>query len=234
MRWRLTVVFLLGVCGTLAVTHLASARTAGEARYDGTFPTATSQTTAVTLASSRSAADFGGPVVLSGQVFPAQGGVAVELWGKFFNTAWRLLTTTTTTSNGTFTLTPKTFIKTIYQARLPQAPPAASKVVTVNARAWMRMNRDESGRYYVPVQTANFNLSGRFVLIQRSMGSGRWVTLRRATLRRMHRSSTSQFRTTPFSLSLPGGRSHLRAYLPRAQAAPAYLPSVSRTLTVTR
>jgi hypothetical protein len=125
-------------------------------------------------------------------------------------------------SDGTFTLTPRTFIKTAHQARLPQAPPTMSKVVTVNTPAWMRMNRDEAGRYYVPVKTANFNLSGRFVPIQRAMGSGRRVTLRRATLRRMHQSYLAVQHDSP--QPEPAGRYELPARLPAARAGRPRLP----------
>jgi len=240
MRHRFTVVFLIIVCAVVALTmHLASAGTAGETRFARTFPTATSQTTAVTLASSQSAVGLMDPVVLTGRVIPAQRGVTVELWSKMFNAAWRYTGARATASDGTFEIKSKVYIKTAFQARLPQASSTTSNVVTVNTRPTLGISPNFSGvdhslfRVGAQVGTLSFSLSGKFALVQRAIGAGRWVTLRRVTLRR--EAFPTQYATRPlFRLKLPRGPSYLRAFLPRSQLAPAYLPTASRGIHVKR
>lgn len=239
MRHRFTAVFLGVACAMVALTtHLASAGAGGEASYAGALPTATSQTTAVTLASSQSAVGLMDPVVLTGRVIPAQRGVTVELWSKMFNAAWRNTGARATASDGTFEIKSAVYIKTAYQARLPEASSTTSNVVTVNTRPALGISPNYSGVDHslflvgAQVGTMSFSLSGKFALVQRAIGSGRWVTLRRVTLRRQ--AYPTQYQATRFRLKLPRGASYLRAFLPRSQVAPAYLPTASKGIHVKR
>lgn len=235
MRHRFTVVFLIIVCAVVALTPLlASAGTAGETRYARTGPTTTSQTTAVTLASGKSVvACYEERAVLTGKVTPAQGRVRYEIWVKgFAQPAFKNFSPPEgleTRNDGSFMLSPGMCGKTAYQIRVPTqtGDVVRSNVVTVNSRAYMRISRtDDGSKRLFQVQATGINLGGRFVLIQRATGSGRWVTLRRATLR----GRVGAFMTARFSLSLRYG--HVRAVLPRAQAAPGFLRSVSPTVAV--
>lgn len=240
MRRRLKIVFVLGTFAALAVSTTG---TAGVARDTGTVPAVGSAPTAVTLAATKSVvtvnhldpkAKF---TTLTGRVTPAESGVPIEFWAKrVYETAFtRLGATTETTSDGRFSISLGTVVKTAYQVRVPPTPGAtrvvSSNVVTVNVRVTVYFERARSGEPFYPggfrVYAGGYRLIGKFVLIQRSRSSrGPWVTLRRVTLR----SSDPHF----FSLSLPRGRSYLRVRLPARQAAPGYVASTSKTMVVKR
>jgi propanediol dehydratase small subunit len=108
MRHRFTVVFLVVVCAVDALaTHLASAGTAGETRCARTSPTAASQTTAVSLASGKSAVDCMDRAVLTGKLTPAQLGVQFEVWMKRFDRpAFENVGRSETRNDGSFRLRP--------------------------------------------------------------------------------------------------------------------------------
>lgn len=233
MRRLLTVVSFLGVCAALSVAT-SSAGVASGARDIGAVPRAISPTTAVTLASAQSVVLEGQRVVLTGRVTPAQAGVPIEVWRKTVREpAFVLLGTTTTISDGSFSARPGVGIKTAYQVRVPAAPDTtggivSSNVVTVNVRPIVdfRQSGGQPGEMSVYVGGP---LGGKYVLIQIRNSLGRWVTLRRVTLR-----GTIARASAGFSLSLPRGASFLRAHLPASQAAPYYVAGTSKTLVVRR
>jgi hypothetical protein len=239
MRRRLRIIFVLGAFAALAVSTTG---TAGVARDTGTVPAVVSAPTAVTLAATKSVvtvnhldpkAKF---TTLTGRVTPAESGVPIELWAKrVYETAFTRFTTTETTSDGRFSISPGTVVKTAYQVRVPATPGAtgvvSSNVVTVNVRVTVDFERARPGGFRLYVFPTGYRLNGKFVLIQRSRSSrGPWVTLRRVTLRVFR----GDFIPTSFSLRLPRGTSYLRARLPARQAAPGYVASTSKTMAVKR
>ncbi len=251
MRRRFIFVFLLGVCGALAVTT-SSAGTASAARDIGTVPAVLSPTTAVTLASVKDKSRYKGlgvtSWILTGRVTPAQA-VPIEIWFKRFDqTAFSLASTGATTADGSFsTKSIGVGIKTAFQLRVPATPETSnivtSNVVTLNSSPTVTITGSaergtgstKRGRFAVVVATAGykeFDLSGKFVLVQRATSLGRWVTLRRVTLRRPPGAQSFGVVSASFSLSLPQGLSKMRAHLPATQAAPAYLASTSPTIIV--
>lgn len=232
MRHRFAVVFLSIVCAAVVLTtNLASAGAAGETRYARTGPTATSQTTAITLAAARSEVTLLSRPLLTGRVTPPPG-EAVEIWQKVFNEPWKLMWPVRTASDGTFLTKPMVTINTAYQARLPGAPSTTSNVVKIGTWLGLGMSHVDGSQFRVGAQAGSlsFLLNGRFALIQK-LRSGRWDTLRRVTFRQ---ASSPAYWTVTFRLSLPRGTNRLRAFLPRSQVASAYLPTASKAVIVKR
>lgn len=190
-------------------------------------------TTDVSLDASRQTVVYGQSLVLSGAVSTGQAGETVTIMehrSPFGRTGQvRQLATVTTAPGGTFSLTVKPVIHTLYTARIGQA---RSEPVAINTRPLVRLNRlGLSKRYLFRVSTVR-SLVGKYGVLQRWSPRGRvWVSIRRVYL-------TSRVLTTPptivsraiFRLNARGMK--IRMFMPLSQTVPGYVSGTSSRLSI--
>ena len=117
-----------------------------------------------------------------------------------------------------FRITVKPRIRTVFTA---MAAGETSAPAVVNVRPRVTLTRQ--GDVFVARVVAAHSFSGRTVVLQRLTRRGRWVPLKRAVLRR---------NPLRVKLTLPPGRTRIRAYVARSRAEPGYLDGFSPPLTV--
>jgi plastocyanin len=180
--------------------------------------------TLTTLAASRTTVIYGQTTTLSGQLTSKRSGEIVELWAQAFGqSAFLKVTQVTSTDNGSWTVTVKPTIKTVYQVRVRNA---SSQSVTINVKPKITLGYSAVTRLFTVRALAASSFAGKVVTFQRRSSLGQWVSLKKLTL---NSTSTARFRAT-----LPKGRTAVRAILPATQTLPGYLAGVSPVRYVTR
>jgi hypothetical protein len=100
-----------------------------------------------------------------------------------------------------------------------------SEPVTLRSPVRVSLVKQPGRRYRVNV-IADFNVSGRFVALQRLSG-GRWTHVRRARLGAYGQAGYGSFYTATFKVWKRGLR--LRIFVPEKTAAPCHEPAASQT-----
>jgi plastocyanin len=200
----------------------------GQGSFRGTV-TVTGPRTSVTLAASRRVAPFAAPVSLSGVVSSQQAGESVTLSGQpCGSTSFTRVAEATSTAGGSWTLTVKPTLNTVYRARWrsTDSPP-----LTVNVRPAIRLTRVRS-RFTVRL-TAAQPLTGKVVFFQRFRPAvKRWATLKRVTLRSTRTPSAGTVVTSARFRSRVRRGWRVRGLLPQPQAGTCYVAGASNTLRI--
>lgn len=107
---------------------------------------------------------------------------------------------------------------------------SAGSQVVIRQRANVRLTEAPSGRGYQVGVSARIRFWNKRVSIQRfDRRTGTWLTFRSVVLTEQRAIGSSRLFYARIRLSLPRG-TLIRAFLPRAQARPCYLPGSSRVL----
>ena len=219
--------FCLLVVATFAVVVSPAAAPAGSTlAQPGSHTDAAAAT--ITLTASPNPVTYGpafNRVSLKGRHSSGEPDVSVELWAKRFGEAsFRKVDDIQTSDNGVFSWVLRLNIQTAYRARVVyQGETSTSDAVTVNIRPFVSFARTVDRRFFFTHVNSLRTYRGKVVVVQRKNTAGRWVALRRVTVK-SERSAT-------FRLELPRGSSHLRVYVPSGRG---YVAGISSTLIVTR
>jgi plastocyanin len=182
--------------------------------------TVTGSPASVTLAAGSSTVVYGEGTALSGSVSNQITNEPVTLTSQPYGKGTQSVATTTTQSNGTFSLPVSPTIATSYQAQWRTGTSPSVKIDVAP-----RVGFGHSGTLYTAKVTSDLTYAGRFVWVQRQGAYG-WTNVKRIYL-----SSTSR---ASFHLLLKKGRSVLRLDLPLTQAGPGYVASTSRLLAIVK
>jgi plastocyanin len=191
---------------------------------------------AVTLTASLGTVTYGAGSTLSGTVTTQQSGLKVDILQQLCGeTAFKVVTTVTTTAGGAFGYLAHPTKNTTYQARYKPAGVAAvtSAAVVVKVRPRLALRRLGLGRFSMQV-TASESFVGKAVLFQRYVATtAKWRTLKTVILKTQLQSSV------PLSVSYVAGSSiklklkrgfRVRAVLAPAQAGTCFLAATSATI----
>jgi hypothetical protein len=172
------------------------------------------------LRASPGTAVFGREVVLYGQFTNRLPDQTVVVRAKEYgDTTYSTVGVATTRRAGRWRTVVMPTIGTMYEARTENE---ASAPLEVRVRPHVALSR-RSGRFVVSV-VSTVSYERRFLMIQRRV-RGRWVRVVRVVVRRKPRR---------FTVPLPHGLSHVRAYLPRSQAGGGYVAGISKAVLVRR
>lgn len=154
----------------------------------------------------------GETVTISEQRVPALNGVN-----------FRAFATAQTAADGSFNVVVRPIIRTLYRASNGQT---TSNTIAINVRPRLSLTRIGSHRYTVTALAAR-SFVGKYGVLQRfSARTHRWISLRRVFFTRASQglSPTIRSRST-FQARL--GVARIRAFMPRSQVSPGYVPGVS-------
>jgi hypothetical protein len=171
------------------------------------------------IAVSRPVVVFGGAVRLAGNSGHRLAGERVTVYAREYRQRFRVVGTTSTGPDGTWSYTFRPAIRTSFEA---QAGPDAARSPLVFVRP--RVVFEQRGRGFFAEVKGGRSFAGKSVLLQRRV-RGRWVTIHRAVLGRPAR---------VFHVRLPRGISRLRIFVPQAVAGRGYLDGFSPTVVVRR
>ena len=171
------------------------------------------------IALSRPIVVYGGMVRLSGTSGHRIAGERVTVYAREYRQRFRVVGTTSTAADGTWSYVFRPAIQTSFEAQAG-ADTARSPLVFVRPHVVF----EPRGRGFFAEVTSGRSFGGKRVLLQRRVGR-RWVTIHRAMLAR---------RARVFHVRLPRGVSRLRIFVPRSVAGRGYLAGFSRTVVVRR
>jgi plastocyanin len=185
----------------------------------------------VSLGSSKRVVTYGGKTTLSGSISTGQANqkvtVNAEPCGQSTFTA---LTTLTTATGGAYSYAAQPTVITTYQVHWKSA---ASAAVMVKVRPRVRLRKLAPRRFRVAVSAAQ-SFAGKTATFQRySTLRGRWVKVRRLTLRA---AGATTLPINPTTVSRRTFRSRVRAglrvrvLLPKAQVGACYAAGVSNVI----
>jgi hypothetical protein len=166
------------------------------------------------------AVEFGTHVTIDGRFPSAPEGQPVEIRYREFGAAsFATLALVSTDAYGHWRVSAQPAIGTTYEAAwlTNRAGP-----ITVGVRPLVMLRRRRFG--FVVSVRSSASYQNRYVLLQRRVGR-RWKKVAKIALSRKPRR---------FDISLPHGRSRLRAFLPASQAGRGYLASPSAVVVVRR
>lgn len=135
------------------------------------------------------------------------------------------LTTAKTGTGGTFSVTQTPTMNTAYQAKIATAtsPPVAVKV-----QPTIQLRKVGRHRFRVLVSAAR-SFVGKTVLFQRRKASGRWVTVKKVTLKTAATSGATTISKRNFKSGIHRGR-RVRITMTLRQTAPCYAASRSNVI----
>jgi hypothetical protein len=176
----------------------------------------------VTLDSNRSIVVYGQSVRLFGTVAGGQAGESVSIIARPLAGLAQPVATATTAATGSYVISVRPSIHTVYYAKLPDGTRSDSLDVSVQPR--VTLTRIAAHTLVVRLYAAR-SYVGHYGLVQRWNGSF-WVSMKRVYLTsRVNVGSTVQSRAT-FHLFIRHGL-RLRVFLPLGQRAPGYLSGSS-------
>jgi plastocyanin len=185
----------------------------------------------LSLSAKPSVVVFGSLVTLSGQLASGLAAQNVELVDQQCGTsAFRTVTTLTTSTNGMFSFAMRPAKNTAVEARFGAS---SSSPVTVKVRPKVTLRKLSKRTFRVTVLAAE-SFEGQFVRFQRySRATGRWVTVRSVALRAGVPIATpidpTSVSTAKFRVKIKA-RLRVRALLTQAQAGGCYAASASTTI----
>jgi len=198
--------------------------------------TVTAPPAAVTLSASQGTVTYGVGSTVSGTITTQQSGQKVDILQQLCGeTAFKVVTTVTTTAGGAFGYLAHPTKNTTYQARFKPANAAAvtSPAVVVKVRPRLALRRLGLGKFSMQVTAAD-SFVGKVVLFQRYVAAtAKWRTLKTVILKTQLQSAV------PYSVSYVAGSSvklklkrgfRVRAVLVPAQAGTCYLAATSVTI----
>jgi plastocyanin len=200
----------------------------GPGGFRGTV-TVTGPRASVTLAATHRVARFAAPVTVSGFVSSQQAGESVTLSAQQCgSTSFTRLAEATSAAGGTWSLTVKPTLNTVYRARWRSTE---SPTLTVNVRPAIRLTRVGS-RFTVRL-TAAQPLTGKVVFFQRFRPAvKRWATLKRVTLGSTRTPTAGTVVTSARFRSRVRRGWRVRGLLPQPQAGTCYVAGASNTLRI--
>jgi plastocyanin len=189
------------------------------------------QGAAVSLAASKRVVTYGGRTTLSGSIPSGQANQkATVLAQPCGQTAMAPLTVVTTGSGGAYSYVAQPALGTTYQVRWKNA---TSGSLTVAVRPRMRLRKVAAGKFRVRVAAAQ-SFAGKVATFQRySPALGRWVRVRRLTLR-AGGTTTLPLPGTTISRRTFRAKVHaglrVRVVLPKAQVGACYAAGRSNVI----
>lgn len=179
--------------------------------------------------------NYGSTTALTGALSPAQANQKIEILGQACgDNAAKLVSTVTTTANGSFTYAAQTTLNTSYQARFkPAGSTITSAAVAVSIRPIVLLRRNAAHRFTAQVVAAQ-SFVGKAVVFQRWVASKhKWTTVKTVFFGSRKTAATPVAGSTvsgvTFGARLRSGLS-VRAVLPSGQAGPCYVSAKSRTI----
>jgi plastocyanin len=197
--------------------------------------TVTAAPATLNLSANPRALNYGATTALSGALSTAQANQKIEILGQpCGENAAKVVSTVTTTANGSFTYQAQTTLNTSYQARYkPAGATITSAAVPVSVRPVVKLRRNAVHRFSVQVVAAQ-SFVGKAVVFQRWVASKRkWTTVKTVFLGSRKAATTpiagSTVSTVTFGARLRS-RLSVRAVLPSGQAGPCYVSAKSATI----
>ncbi|HEX6679900.1 MAG TPA: hypothetical protein VF063_04570 [Gaiellaceae bacterium] len=182
----------------------------------------------LTLKAAPTVVVYGGSTTLSGVLSTQKSGQRVDIQGQECGqTAFKKVTTVTTTTGGAFTFAAKPSIKTSYQAKQKNV---TSPAVSVGTTPVLSLKKLAKNKFSVSV-TAAQTFVGKFTVFQRfRVRSSKWVSLKHVTLTTLAQGTKpTEVSSATFTIKLPT-KLKIRAVLPAAQATTCYLPTKSKVI----
>ena len=180
----------------------------------------------LTLKAAPTVVAYGGTTTLSGVLSTQQTGQRVDIQGQECGqTAFKKVTTVTTTTGGAFTFAAKPTMNTNYQAKQKQvtSPMAAVKVAPVLTLKKLARNK------FSVSATAAQSFVGKYAIFQR-LRRTKWVSLKKVTFATVTPTTKpTQVSSATFTIRMPL-RLRIRAVLPATQAATCYLGARSKVV----
>src|SRR5689334_12375987 len=172
--------------------------------------------TTLTLKASPTVVAYGGSTTLSGVLSTLKSGQRVDILAQDCGqTAFKKVTTVTTTTGGAFT----------YAAKPRNV---TSPTVSVETTPVLSLKKLAKNKFSVSV-TAAQTFVGKFTVFQRLRNS-KWVSLKHVTLTTLTQGTKpTETTSATFTIKLPT-KLKIRAVLPAAQAATCYLPTKSKVI----
>ena len=179
-----------------------------------------------TIAASPTEVTYMGAVTISGTASSQKAGEKVTVQAQTCGqNAFRTGASVMTAAGGTWTTSLRPTANTQYRAKIKNF---TSTAVSVGVHPAVRLTKVARRKYRVRVSAAQ-SFAGKVVTFQRfKAATGRWVTVRRATLRQISAGPTVVSGIT-FRSRIGAGR-RVRVVLPKLQAAPCYLAGVSNVI----
>jgi hypothetical protein len=194
-------------------------------------PTPPASPTSLTLDTNRSIVVYGGAVTLSGSVAAAQAGQTVTIMQRR-SPAARVpqvseLATVKTAADGSFSVTARPIIRTVYTATAGNAHDS----VAVNVRPRLRLTHAGPGHRFLLRALAARSLVGKYGVLQRwNRRAQVWVGVRRVYLRAaINGVSPTVVSRATFRARL--GRVSIRVLMPLSQTVPGYTTGSSNAAT---
>lgn len=177
---------------------------------------------AVTISAAGTTVVYGRRVTLHGTVSSKQANASVGVYALRLGAgSFTAVATVLTGAGGTWSLSVKPTIRTIYKALFG----GGSAVKTVFVRPAVSLAALSNGRFATHVAGAR-SFAGRVVQLQRRRLNGSWLTIGRTRL--------SARSAAVFHPGLPHGRSFLRVAISQSQAGSGYLAGYSARLSYRR
>lgn len=183
----------------------------------------------VSLDANQSIVVYGGSAMLSGTVSNGQAGesvtVAEHLVTPVRGVQDRPTTTVRTSTDGSFSLTVRPIICTLYKATTAET---SSNAVSLLVRPQLRLSHVGLHRFSMRAIAAR-SFRGNYGLLQRwSAMKQRWVTVRRVFFTRSFTTASPTIVSRAVLRARFGG-ARIRVTLPRSQTKPGYLTAVSNS-----
>ena len=180
----------------------------------------------IALAAKPGTVKYGSPTTLSGTYSTKQANQNVVLLGKVCGAkAFTKITTAKTGTGGTFSQSEMPTLHTIYQAKIGTA---TSPSVTVKVQPTIQLTKVGRHKFRVNVSAAN-SLVGKTVLFQRRKASGRWITVKKVTLKAATTSGKTTISSKTFKSNVHRGR-RVRITMTLRQTAPCYAAGRSNVI----
>jgi hypothetical protein len=180
----------------------------------------------LTLKASPTVVSYGGSTTLSGVLSTQKSGQRVDITAQECGqTAFKKVSTVTTTTGGAFTYAAKPVMNTKYQAKQKGA---TSPTAAVQVSPTLALKKLAKNKFSVSV-TAAQTFVGKFVVFQR-LRRTKWVSLKHVTLVTVaHGTKPTEVSSASFTIRLPV-KLRIRAVLPAAQATTCYLAAKSKVI----
>jgi hypothetical protein len=186
----------------------------------------------ISLEVSRSIVVYGGAVTLSGSVSNGQAGQQVTIMEHRFpfgrTGQVRELGTVKTVADGSFSITARPVIRTVYTAAVGNV---RSHSVGVNVRPRLRLTHAGGPHRFLVRAMAVRSFAGKYGILQRwSRRAQVWVGVRRVYFRRALAGSTPTV-VSQATFRARFGRVMIRVFMPLSQTVPGYISGSSNAAT---
>jgi hypothetical protein len=180
----------------------------------------------VSLRAGQSTVVYGRALSLSGSVVNGQAGESVTITEQRLPSFSSVETAATvqTATDGSFNAVVRPEIRTLYRATVGQA---TSNTIPINVRPRLSLTRVGFHRFALRASAAR-SFAGRYALLQRwNLHRHRWISVKRVRFTRAIVSASPTITSRAVFRARFGGRTHIRAYIPRSQLSAGYVAGVS-------